>query len=405
MIKKLNLKFIVITMGALLFLLASILITTNIIMDRNNDNHLHEVLFDIADNDGVLLQPSLDPTLHSQPPQGAQDVVIYFSVKIDFNGNVIEFIDSRSNIGIETAEELAEKALKENKDSGVVDQMRYLIVDKNYGKIIVLADQSIQNRMLIELRTTSYLIGCISIAVLFVIVYFLSRLAVKPIEVAFEKQKKFISDSGHELKTPLSILSVNADMMELEMGENKWLTQIKQQSKRMNKLIHELLTLAKTEDIKAVVQFAPFNLSQTIINTVLPFEVIAYEQGKNIECKTPDDIFYNGSEENIKEMLEALMDNAMKYSDKDTAISVALSVKGSKKIIEVQNQGQQITEKEKDKLFEKFYRADDSRARATGGHGLGLSIVKNIVDMHNSKIEIDSKSGESNIFRIILNDK
>ena len=280
--------------------------------------------------------------------------------------------------------------------------MRYLIVDKNYGKIIVFADQSIQNGMLDELRNTSYIIGGISIVLLSVIVFFLSRLVTKPIEAAFEKQKRFVSDSGHELKTPLSILSANADMMELEMGGNKWLTQIKQQSKRMNKLIHELLTLAKTEDLNTRMQFAPFNLSQTIVNTVLPFEVVAFEQGKNVECETPSDVYYTGSEKSIKEMLEALVDNALKYSDINSDIKVKLTEKGSRKIIEVQNKGQYINDYEKTKLFEKFYRPDNSRARETGGHGLGLSIVKNIVDMHKGKIEVENKTDGYIEFKVIL---
>jgi len=192
-------------------------------------------------------------------------------------------------------------------------------------------------------------------------------------------------------------------MMEMELGSNEWLTQIKHQSSRMSKLIHELLTLAKTEDINANNQFSKFNLSQTILNTVLPLEMIAFEQNRQIVCSIEDNVLCNGNDKKIVEMLEALMDNAIKYSDENSIILVYLSLKGNKKVIEICNKSKGFNKKEKLKLFDKFYRADDSRARETGGYGLGLSIVKNIVDIHKGKIEIDTKSNELIIFRIVFN--
>lgn len=406
MINKMRFKFIIITMCALVLLLISILAATNFVMMRNNDISTDKLIDSVIQSDGLVqnqinaLQPNR-PEVGVIPPIEKQSLIEVFSVKLDLENEIIEVLnndpDAESSII-----EMVNIALSKNKHSGKIDDYKYAISQKEYGKIIVFANQSIQNKLLDDLKNISYIIGVISVVVLSVVVFFLSKLVIKPIKIAFEKQKRFVSDSGHELKTPLSILSANADMMEMELGNNEWLSQIKEQSRRMNKLIHELLTLAKTENEKSITDFIDFDLSSAIIKTVLPLEVVAFENNKEIECNISKNIHMRGSEKRIIEMTEALLDNAIKYSNDNSVVSVNLHSKGSKKIIEVCNKGS-LAESEKQKLFDKFYRTDDSRSRETGGYGLGLSIVKNIVDMHNAKIEIDTKQTDYIIFRVIFN--
>jgi len=399
MINKLRIKFILITMGALILLLIAILITANLVMQKASERETNDFLQRLFMSDGKTPDiPQKNPVLPpNQPP-----MIEFFSVKLDENNTIIEIINRKTGLEDERAEELAMEAFESGKEEGTIEEMKYLIEDKSYGKIIIFADQTLQNVLLRELRDLSYTIGIISIIVIFVIVLFLSKLVTKPVAETFEKQKRFISDSGHELKTPLSILAANADMLELEQGKNQWLSQIKQQSKRMNKLIHELLLLARIDDSRAKIQFREFNLSQRLINTILPLEVIAFEQKKEIKFEIAENIFYRGNEKNITAMLEALLDNAIKYSDEKSTIFVKLYLKGSKKIIEVQNKGKKISEKSMNRIFEKFYRVDDSRARETGGYGLGLSIVKNIVDLHKGKIEVDCKHDGMITFRVTI---
>jgi len=367
-------------------------------MWNNNERTTDRLMHNLVMSDGVA--PEI-PDKPMTPPTRQQELVEAFSVKLDSDNNIIRIQNNDPNTEDEIRE-LTEGIIYSGNNEGKIDDYKYLVEEKEYGRIIVFVNQSIQDQLLKELKYISYIIGIISIVILSIIILLLSKLVTKPIEISFEKQKRFVSDSGHELRTPLSILSANADMMEMELGNNEWLTQIKHQSSRMSKLIHELLTLAKTEDINANNQFIKFNLSQTILNTVLPLEMIAFEQNRKIVCNIEDNVLFDGNEKKIVEMLEALMDNAIKYSDENSTILVNLSLKGNKKVIEVCNKSNGFNEKEKLKLFDKFYRADDSRARETGGYGLGLSIVKNIVDIHKGKIEIDTKSNELIIFRITL---
>ena len=399
MIKKMRFKFIAITMVALLILLASILVSMNVYMGNNWDRHIINHLNSLVLFDGI--PPEIDQHLKIPPPK-SPNLIQGFAVKINPLGNIIEVTKENSFISDKDIIDYTERALENGNDTGEIGVMRYMIRDKSYGKIIVFADKSIQDVMMMELRNLSYTIGGLSFVFLLVIVSVLSCLVTRPVEITFEKQKQFITDSSHELKTPLSILSANIDVLEMEIGQNKWLSQMKLQTKRMNKLIHELLLLAKTEALGVNATFTKFNLSHVILNTVLPFEVVAFEHGRNIKYDIAENILYKGNEQSIKKMMEALIDNAVKYSYKGSAISVKLYAKGNKKVIEVCNKGQGVTEKQKGRLFDKFYRTDDSRAREKGGYGIGLSLVKSIVDMHRGKIKAESKESEYITFRIIL---
>ena len=400
MIKKMRVKFIVITMVSLLTLLASILVTMNIYMDNNWDRQIRDHMNTMVLRDGEM--PGANEEFKAPPPQ-KPNLIQGFAAKLDESGSIIEITMENSSFLEEDIEEYVEVALESKADSGEIGVMRYMIREKEYGKIIVFADSSLQDVMMTNLRNLSYAMGAISVAVLLFIVTVLSKIITKPVEKAFEKQKQFIADSSHELKTPLSILSANVDVLEMEIGQNKWLSQMKLQTKRMNKLIHELLVLAKAEAADGNIVFSEFNLSHAILNTVLPFEVVAFEHGREIKYDIEESISIRGDEQSIKKMMEALIDNAVKYSNRGSAISVKLFIKGSKRVIEVFNEGQGVTEEQKDRLFDKFYRTDDSRARETGGYGIGLSLVKSVVDMHKGKIEAESKKGEYIVFRIILN--
>ena len=400
MIKRMSIKFITITMVSLLILLASILVSMNVYMDINWDRQITEHMNTMILHDGNMLEKKVDINV---PPPGRPNLIQGFAARIDSDGTLIEITQENLSFSEEEIEIYIEEALANSEDTGEIDGMRYIIRDKEYGKIIVFADSSLQDVMMNNLRNLSYAIGVISVVILLIIVTVLSKIITKPVEEAFEKQKQFIADSSHELKTPLSILSANVDVLEMEIGQNKWLSQMKIQTKRMNSLIHELLVLAKTEAAGENIVFSEFNLSHAILNTVLPFEVVAFEHGRKIKYDIEESVLYRGDEQSIKKMIEALIDNAVKYSNKGSEISVKLFKRGNKRIIEVFNEGQGVTEAQKDRLFDKFYRTDDSRARETGGYGIGLSLVKSIVDMHKGKIEAESKKGEYIVFRVILN--
>lgn len=220
--------------------------------------------------------------------------------------------------------------------------------------------------------------------------------------MAFEKQKHFISDASHELKTPLTIISANADVLSDEIGDNKWLNYIKSQTERMNVLVNDLLNLTRIENKTADFVCSEFNLSKAIESTALPFECQAFEMQKSLDIDIQEDLMFKGSEDHIKQMTAIFIDNALKYSNDQGKIKITLKAQGDKRILSVFNTGSGIKEDEKEKIFERFYRSDDSRARSTGGYGLGLAIAKSIIDRYKFKISIEIAEGESICFTVTM---
>ena len=248
--------------------------------------------------------------------------------------------------------------------------------------------------MLDRLIKTTILIGSVSFILLSVLVVFLSRKSIEPVQKAFEKQKQFISDASHELKTPLTIISANADVLAGEIGDNKWLNYIQSQAYRMSLLVNDLLNLTRLENNSADMTFSEFNLSQAVLNTALPFECQAFEAHKIFNVDVEKNITIVASERHCKQLFAIFIDNAIKHSDENGEIKVSLKKSGDKKIFSVYNTGSGIRDDEKEKIFERFYRSDDSRSRSTGGYGLGLAIAKSIIDYHKFKLSVENIQGK-----------
>lgn len=403
MIKQMRIKIVIITMSALLILLLSIFVFTNVYMRRVAMNDTDAFLENLISNDGMIKNPMEDLDFESQrgskPPEPLP-AVSGISLRLTKEGEIEQVLLNTTDATEDIISEYVKSILSANYDEGNIDIYRYRIKESDSGYILVLADTSIQDGLLVHLLTLSIVISSISFSVLFVIIIFLSRYITKPVEEAMEKQKRFIADSSHELKTPLSIMSVNLEMLEMEIGNNSRISAISDGIKRMNNLIHELLLLARTE--QKSYSKRRFNISQVMESTILPMEVVAYEQGKRIVTDIEEEVSFVGDEEGIRKMIGALMENALKYSREKTSINARLYSKGDFITIEIYNEGIGVTKDQKEKLFDKFYRVDDSRQRETGGHGIGLSIVQSIVDMHKGKIIVKSVPNEYIVFKIIL---
>jgi signal transduction histidine kinase len=215
---------------------------------------------------------------------------------------------------------------------------------------------------------------------------------VAPVKNTFYKQRRFISDASHELKTPLTIISANLELLQNEIGENQRIEHIKSQSERMNGLIHDMLTLAKADEGHTNTHLIKFDLSGVVLNTVLEFESRAFEEGKRYTFTIKENTAYVGDEKQIKQLLTILIDNALRYSDSNGKIEVSLRSDGKNHAhISVYNTGIGVPDKERYKIFERFYRTDESRSRETGGNGVGLSIAKAIVSAHRGKIVVSGK--------------
>lgn len=227
---------------------------------------------------------------------------------------------------------------------------------------------------------------------LFLLSLKLTKLMVKPVEEAFNKQTQFISDASHELKTPIAVIQANADVLKNEYDGNRWLDYIITETHRMDKLVKDLLYLSSVN--KAVLNFTSFDLSRLVEGTVLPFEALAFEKGMVIDSDIKDNIHIKADEGEIEKLISILLSNALKYSYDNAHIRVTLTEKYKSAILKVWNEGIGIKDEDRARVFERFYRVDKARSRENGSYGLGLAMAKTIADNHRAKLTVESEYGK-----------
>lgn len=288
-----------------------------------------------------------------------------------------------------------EKILTADKKEGTIDQLRYMMRENGDEITIVFIDHSSAVRTGKNLLIISIIACILAIFIFALISYFLSGWLVRPVEEAFNKQKQFISDASHELKTPITVILSNSELLEDSIGENKQLSYIKDECDRMHQLVTSLLTLTHLEQTPyEEITKNDFDMSNTVLERVLPMESVAFEKGimMNYEGIAPD-ITLHGVKEQIGQVVAILIDNAITHTDKDGKIEVKLRKTPHHIHLTVANTGKEIPQEEREKLFERFYRADEARHRASGHFGLGLSIAKTIVTNHKGKIGVECADG------------
>ena len=268
----------------------------------------------------------------------------------------------------------------------------YVFMETKEGNLIMVNNTSTKSYLLKELFES--ILVFITLETIQVIISLnITKRIVKPVNEAFIRQKQFIYDASHELKTPIAIISASAEMLEKNPKEKKWLDNIKTENNRMNKLVISLLDLSKSENIKENEVYTSVNLSKVIKNKALTFESLIYENSLELDVDVVNDIMFNCNEDRIKELLSILMDNAIKHSLPNSQITVKLSKEKNNIYLSVKNKGKEIPVSEREKIFERFYRLDKSRNRDDNRYGIGLSIAKNIVINHNGTISVNCKDG------------
>lgn len=340
--------------------------------------------------------------LKKEPVPKSFGSVDFFVIMADNDGKYLACMNN-DDLTDENAQEYINNILNKKNTTGMINSYQFYNVEKNNGTLIALTDKTEEKKVMNQFIRTTIIIGAITLIVLSFAGYFLSKKSIEPIKTAFEKQKQFISDASHELKTPLTVISANADVLSGEIGENKWLNYIKSQTERMNLLVNDLLNLTRLENNTSDFICSEFNLSQAVTNTALPFECRAFETNKKFIVNVEDGLTVTGSEKHIKQMTAIFIDNALKYSNDGGIVRVTLKKQGDKKILSVYNTGIGVKDSEKSKIFERFYRTDDSRTRqATGGYGLGLAIAKSIIDKHKFKVSVENNEGKSISFVVTM---
>lgn len=386
MIRKAQIKFVAITMSILfgVFFIIS-LVSANIIQNvhvRNIDITLNDTAKAYQDDSSYsgpnvmlsLLQPNGESQTISADPECFTDNDIKNIIKASF--------------------------LTPNR-FGKTENFYYKTFNVN-GQNILIAFDATDNLASVHSTQVKLVLSLLLIfGILFIIVYLMSFKVFQPIKDAFMKQKQFVSNASHELKTPLSIISANTDVLK-QTEENQWLDNIKNQTERLNDLVNDMLDMAKIDENKPILTKEEFDLSDEIIKNTLPFDAVAFEKGKTLMLDVQPNIIYQGDRQSVKKVINILLDNAVKYANYNGVIKVSFHKKNSRTILSVFNTGSAVPDKEANKVFERFYRIDNSRSRSSGGSGLGLSIAKAIADANRWKISATSKIDEYMIITLIF---
>lgn len=407
MIKRTRQKFIIITLSAISLVLICILGILNLGVMSGIYIGGKENIEMIRERRGFIFSSSTQPENSARVFGSGNDgntKVSYMYVRYTQNSSVSPFIttnmsDSYSSDAIYS---LAKTVAEFGTDSGFYNNMMYEVTRNDLSTTVVLIDVANDISLVRSLFKMSVIIIAFSLVAVYIFTYILSKWAIKPVQTAFENQKRFISDASHELKTPLTVISANADVLEAEIGENKWLDNIKRQSGIMSELVYDLLDLAKLDETREDMVMTEFDLSRAVLSRALEFECTAFEEHKRFEQNIKENMLYKGNEDAIKQLIGILIDNAIKHSNENGLIRVTLTANGNKKILQVYNTGNGLRNDERDKIFNRFYRSDMSRSRETGGYGLGLSIAKSIAEAHGGTITVDGEENKWISFTVIL---
>ncbi len=326
----------------------------------------------------------------------------FFVVRFDERGNIAGVnIDSVSSITQEEAHKYAQAVKRKGNLCGWESNYRYKIFDTLHGQSVVFVDGSMNRATTTALLITS---GCVlvgSMAVILCLIILLSRRAVRPIAESYEKQKQFVTDANHELKTPLTLILTNLDILEAETGKNEWLDDIRSEGQRMSALVGQLTALSRLDEDRPQMQLTSFSFSEMTEDTVAEFIPLVNERGLTITGRIQPGLQYTGDEGALRRVLAILLDNAVKYCDPGGSISLTLTVRRHL-IMTVENTCREVDSIELNRLFDRFYRADKART-ASNSFGIGLSLAQAIIVQHHGEIGA-YKAGEEKIgFKLMLN--
>ena len=389
MFGRLRLRFVLISMLSVVVVLGVIISGINFLNYRSTVQRADEILLILKDNRGEFPPPPSDD--HGMRAPGDSPEVAfearYFSVVLDGEGGVVSSETERiAALSPEQAEELAREVYGLNSDKGFSGDYRYLKSDEDGNVRIIFYDCG---RGLDSFRTflkASVLISLIGMAVVFVLIYYASGRVVGPVAESYEKQKRFITDAGHEIKTPLAIINADADVI-LTDGENQWASDIKDQVGRLTELTNELIYLSRMEEGLPELSMTSLDLTKITEGSCDSFSSMYFTGNKKLNRDIEPGVGMKGDEKSIMRLMSILLDNALKYSPEGGTTEVSLKKSGKGIVLTVTNNTVDVVDKESARhLFDRFYRTDKSRSSSTGGYGIGLSVAQAIVNAHKGRI-------------------
>lgn len=317
----------------------------------------------------------------------------FYSVAFSKTGDVIAVDNGNNAIQSEqTLIEIADAAVKSGKESGTNGNIRYLVSVRDEYTLVAMIDSTIGNGNQQTLIKEMLIIGGAAMAILFVISIFIAKSIVRPLEENDRRQKRFVSDAGHELKTPIAVISANSELLRRQTGECEWLSNIDYENEKMSELIKQLLALSRAENGDIPKETVDF--SKLVDGEALVFESLAYEKGVMIESETDLGAFVNGNANQLRQLVSIFLDNALSHGTGDK-IRLTLKKEKHNAVLTVSNEAKEIEPEQLSHLFDRFYRTDESRNGDGSHYGLGLSIAKAVSDAHGGQIRAEYKNGRA----------
>ena len=334
--------------------------------------------------------PGFKPDFDPESPKF--QLSTFYSVAVSYKGEILEIKnDSPTVYASDDLAQMAKDIVKDGKNTGTKDNLTFLKTDKDGYILVAFMDNTVVNASARSLFRYTLIFGGVALVLFFFLSVFLARKIVAPLEESYQKQKQFISDAGHELKTPVSVVNANAELLSRELGENQWLQNIQYENQRMGLLVGQLLDLARTENVTPQMEYIDF--SRLVAGEALPFESVAFEKGLVLNSNITNGIAVEGNSTQLKQLVSILLDNAIRHSKPDGEVRLTLTKDHGIAEISVINKGDEIPAEHRERIFERFYRMDTARNGEDQHYGLGLAIAKAIVDAHHGHIGVHCYDG------------
>lgn len=389
MIKRLRIKFICIVMAIAALMVGGILSVVIYFTAQNMEMQSISMMRAITAAPFQMSDPVKPPNDEVRLP--------FFTVQIGSDGELSTVGGGYFDLSDrEYLQQLVDHVMQEDQEYGELEDhdLRYLKISSPMGSSVVFSDTATEATTLKNLVYSCLFIFLAAMLVFFGISILLSRWAIKPVAKAWEQQRQFVADASHELKTPLSVIMANAELLQNEEGakENQFSENILSTTYQMRTLVENLLDMARVDNGTLGVQLAPVDLSQLVSDAVLSVRLLYADKGLELYCECDEGIGVCGSESHLYQVMDVLLDNALKYSALNGTVRVRLTTSGRSSLLSVASPGEAIAKEDLKRIFERFYRADKARTM-NGSYGLGLSIAQAIVSAHKGKIWAESADG------------
>lgn len=407
MIDRLRRQFIMIAMLSVTLVVLLTAVSINVFNYLSTDKSLSGTLQMIEENQGMIPQfpggkPGKPPRDQFNPetPYSTRYFVLYYSA-----GGTLDRADMRHIAAVteEDANRFLSVALDRGEGMGYTGDYKYYVTragDDRYLAIFLDCQRELHSIRTFAL--ISLLVAAISVALVYVLIWLFSKKAIEPTVKSVEKQKRFITDASHELKTPLTVIATSLKVLEMEVGRQKWIDKAQAQTEHMTRLVNDLVTLARLDEEKPPLRFVRFDISGVVAETAESFRDFAAAEGHPLEIEAAPGLSCRGDEYAIRQLVSVLLDNAVKYADSGGSIRLRLESAPKGVVLRVYNPCAGLDITELDKLFDRFYRPDRSRSKQTGGFGVGLSIARSIVEAHHGSIRAECPEEGVIQFTVVL---